>query len=521
MGKKPRVSDATIKPAPISDDEDEYEYPDVADDNGMDVDVDMDEVVVKKEPVDNDDEDEMQFKPAARPAVRAAVPRRRVNISNAVRNVPVKPEPEEFKVKPEPMDDVEMEVRKPIVSRRPAQDRTHWMAVQESLTAPKSDLDAVRAPAGNVKAENVLEEDGSLRIFWLDFLEQDGVVHLVGKVFDRNSRKYVSACVSVKGIQRNLFVKPRQKRFSGGRETDMEVSKTDVYQEFDTVRSRHGIEEWAAKFVNRKYAFEDHAIERGETEWMKVVYPFDQPELPQTLTGATFSHVFGTNTSAFELLALKRRIMGPCWLNITGPEVATKSASWCKIEFTVDSPKKVNPFDDADESAPKDTPPLTFLSIALRTIVNHRENKTEILVATTRTWEGMNIDDPTPPINQPSSINTIVRPIEKFPPNLEARARDNTNGNTPFQPVKAERALLNALLATIQRHDPDVVVGYNFLGNHLEALLYRLKELKADHWSRIGRFRRKGFNISKAGNNHRLLAGRLVADLSSDAAKVS
>ena len=48
-----------------------------------------------------------------------------------------------------------------------------------------------------------------------------------------------------------------------------------------------------------------------------------------------------------------------------------------------------------------------------------------------------------------------------------------------------------------------------------------MKELKADHWSRIGRFRRKTFIISKAGSNVRLLAGRLVADLSSDAAKVS
>lgn len=47
-----------------------------------------------------------------------------------------------------------------------------------------------------------------------------------------------------------------------------------------------------------------------------------------------------------------------------------------------------------------------------------------------------------------------------------------------------------------------------------------MKELKADHWSRIGRFRRKGITISKAGNNVRLMAGRLVADLSSDAAKV-
>jgi DNA polymerase alpha subunit A len=115
-------------------------------------------------------------------------------------------------------------------------------------------------------------------------------------------------------------------------------------------------------------------------------------------------------------------------------------------------------------------------------------------------------------------VNTIVRPIERFPPNLETRAKSE---RSPFQTVKAERALLNSLLATIQRNDPDVLVGHSFLGNTFEALLYRLKELKADQWSRIGRFRRKGFSISKAGSNVRLLAGRLVADLSSDAAKVS
>jgi DNA polymerase alpha subunit A len=202
----------------------------------------------------------------------------------------------------------------------------------------------------------------------------------------------------------------------------------------------------------------------------------------------------------------------------------------------VTDPKNVNPFSDDDASAPKDTPPLTIMSISIRTIVNHRENKTELLCVSTRTWEGCkrfrlpslrlkfrsrpcpgNIEDPSPPDRLPSSLNTIVRPIEKFPPGFEARGK---NDRSPFQTVKAERAMLNSLLATIQRQDPDVIVGHNFLGNTFEALLYRMKELKADHWSRIGRFRRKQFNISKAGSNVRLLSGRLVADLSSDAAKV-
>jgi DNA polymerase alpha subunit A len=100
---------------------------------------------------------------------------------------------------------------------------------------------------------------------------------------------------------------------------------------------------------------------------------------------------------------------------------------------------------------------------------------------------------------------------------LEDRGKKD---RSPFQTVKAERALLNSLLATIQKADPDVIVGHNFLGGTLEALLYRMKELKVDHWSRIGRFRRKQITISKAGSNVRLMSGRLVADLASDAAKV-
>lgn len=62
---------------------------------------------------------------------------------------------------------------------------------------------------------------------------------------------------------------------AGDHETDVEVTRTDVYQEFDRLRQKQGIEEWRAKFVQRKYAFEDSGVEKGESEWMKVVYGFD------------------------------------------------------------------------------------------------------------------------------------------------------------------------------------------------------------------------------------------------------
>jgi DNA polymerase alpha subunit A len=48
-----------------------------------------------------------------------------------------------------------------------------------------------------------------------------------------------------------------------------------VYEEFDQFRRKGGVEGWMGKFVQRKYAFEDKDVEKGESEWLKVVYGFD------------------------------------------------------------------------------------------------------------------------------------------------------------------------------------------------------------------------------------------------------
>jgi DNA polymerase alpha subunit A len=50
----------------------------------------------------------------------------------------------------------------------------------------------------------------------------------------------------------------------------------------------------------------------------------------------------------------------------------------------VSDPKDINPVKDTE--APQELPPLTVLSLAVRTIVNHRENKQEVICATARIW---------------------------------------------------------------------------------------------------------------------------------------
>ena len=83
--------------------------------------------------------------------------------------------------------------------------------------------------------------------------------------------------------------------------------------------------------------------------------------------------------------------------------------------------------------------------------------------------------------------------------------------------------LINVLLSKVSifKADPDVIVGHEFLSVSLDVLLHRMRELKVDHWSRLGRFRRSKWpSIGRQGTNMKFLNGRLVCDLAGESAKV-
>jgi hypothetical protein len=60
---------------------------------------------------------------------------------------------------------------------------------------------------------------------------------------------------------------------------DDPTTEEDVFDEFDRIRQKNGIKKWAAKFVDRKYAFGEVGIIEGESKWMKVVYGYDGASL--------------------------------------------------------------------------------------------------------------------------------------------------------------------------------------------------------------------------------------------------
>jgi len=158
-----------------------------------------------------------------------------------------------------------------------------WLSVYDSLTVKPDENFGKLGNAGVASSSSThastisaLEDDGSFRFFWLDYLEHEGVLYFVGKMLDKNTNSYVSCCVTVANLQRNLFILPRPFQLDEeGFETDVVPDMPAVWKDFDQVRKKAGIKAWKAKFVKRRYAFGEPDVPREETQWLKVVYGFE------------------------------------------------------------------------------------------------------------------------------------------------------------------------------------------------------------------------------------------------------
>lgn len=398
-------------------------------------------------------------------------------------------------------------------------DPSSWNSVTGKLnvvSSPATDFKGF----GKIRIEEAIEEDGSLNFFWLDFTEIHGSLCLFGKVKNKRTGEYSSAFVKVDNILRKLYFLPRQYRQRNGRDTDEEVDIENVYEEVDELMSRMRVKSHKIKECTRKYAFEIPGIPK-ETEYLKLMYPYDSPAVPLDTDGQTFSHVFGTNTAMFEQFVLWKGIMGPCWLKIEDANyVATNGSSWCKFECQVPKPAHITPIKDSDAIEP---PRLTLMSLALRTQLNSAENKQEILVASARVYENISLDDPVPAERLPCKVFTVMRPLgNTYPVGFEAETRKHRG---TFMLEKSEQFLLSKFLALFERIDPDVLMGHQLQDVDFNILLSRLKEKSTPGWHRIGRLKRSEWpkNFSRASgfySDRQLVAGRLICDLANDMGKV-
>ncbi|KAK6521932.1 DNA-directed DNA polymerase alpha catalytic subunit pol1 [Arthrobotrys megalospora] len=393
-------------------------------------------------------------------------------------------------------------------------DASQWQAVNANLSRTQiSDQPFL----GKIASKDVVKDDGSLRFFWMDYTEIGGCLCLFGKVLIKGTDKYASAFVKVNGIMRKLYFLPKITKESTGEEVEM----SDVYSEVDELltklRISQGID-WKAKPCSRKYAFELNDIPK-KSDYLKVLYPYDRPQVPSGTTGETFSHVFGTGTSIFEQFVLARNIMGPCWLHIQDPIFSgVENASWCKVELQVSSPSMISCAGDSENDI---APPLKLMSLAIRTKIGQRDNRPEIISITGRVYDNVLLDETRPAEELPSSCFTICRPVG---PNFPVGFQSAIDGQrTIIKTEKTEAGLLSLFLAKLQSTDPDVLIGHELEESIYGTLIHRLKECKVLNWHRIGRMRRSQWpnNLGRGGYfaEKQIVSGRLMCDLSNDLGK--
>jgi DNA polymerase alpha subunit A len=99
---------------------------------------------------------------------------------------------------------------------------------------------------------------------------------------------------------------------------------------------------YRSKFIEKNFAFDTNNDVPYRSEYLKVEYSADQPQLPHDIEGETFECVFGTNTSSLEMVLLDLKLKGPCWLQILDAQRCDENQlSWCKLEFLVDNYKQI------------------------------------------------------------------------------------------------------------------------------------------------------------------------------------
>ncbi|VVC98313.1 unnamed protein product [Leptidea sinapis] len=318
------------------------------------------------------------------------------------------------------------------------------------------------------QAVNTVQSDGQLplqvnkngekvlKFYWLDAWEdrfvKPGVVYLFGKVYVNPSNKSagcVSCCLSVKNINRQMFLLPRDYKLDPItlEPTDEEVTIMDIYQEFNTkVASELGLKEFKSRKITKNYCFNIPNIP-AQCDYLEVKYSASFPPPPTNKKYQTFSHIFGANTSSLEMFLLERKIKGPCWLELHNVENVQARVSWCKLEATCDKIEDVH------------------------------------------------------------VIRVMTKCNEMWP--LDLKQQMLSYKATRLNKCDTERELLNYFMVRFWKLDPDLVVGHDL---QQDLLTGNILDLKIPNWSRLGRLKRSVAPQKKFAAKDAFL-GRLVCDI--------
>jgi DNA polymerase alpha subunit A len=391
---------------------------------------------------------------------------------------------------------------------------------------PKSWL--LKSPGGADANGDPLPTEEYINMYWLDACEQQGIIYLFGKVpvvsdaaVPGSRKKYVSCCVAVHGAERNLFVLPAADP-SGQLNADGTPVRRRMDQVFQDVNKllvpsivpKSAGAAFKCKTVKRKYAFELDGIPRGEAEYLKIKYSarYPAPSIAQCQKNGSIEHIFGATSSPLELFMLKRGLMGPGWIKVRNIRAVQTSASWCKIEVGVESPKSI------EKVAIEEAPPLVLMSVSMKTALNPATHVHEIISISGLVHTNVDPDADTDVRNTAAMKRfTFIRPLglscgSAFPPAFphDLKTELQKHGGGVMISFPNERAMLGAFFSRIHTEDPDLIASHNLFGFEFDVLLSRSIENKINVWSKLGRLQRT--KPPKGISDRDVCCGRVLCD---------
>lgn len=159
--------------------------------------------------------------------------------------------------------------------------------------------------------------------------------------------------------------------------------------------------------------------------------------------------------------------------------------SWCKTDVTVLDPKQIILSEDPKPVPP---PPITLLTINVRTALNPKTLKNEVCMISMLVHNRFHIDKPAPTPAFNRHMCGLTRPSNRNWP-FDMMAKLATYKSTKIAKHDSERALLCWFLAQYQLIDADLVVTHDALDCQLDVLADRIVTQKIPQWSRLGRLR--------------------------------
>lgn len=455
-----------------------------------------------------------------------------------------------------------------------------------------TDMNTTTSDESDLKFHLAQQTNGSKFLFyWFDAHEdsynQQGSVFLFGKTpiirqKDETSTKqtqanqssndqltFASVCCVIKNIPKVIYVLPRKykmkrvKSETGSDDAKELVTMDKVNQEIARIMAAHRINSYKSKVVRKNYAFDrvlpncDEAIPY-ENEYLQIEYlSTDQHSKPLSadIEGEYFSCIFGAQQSYLEHLLIDLKLKGPCWLQIQNAKrrgsadnmgfSGGANVSWCKLEYIVEDYRSMTLYrenctlENSQILIPT-TPPLTTLTLIIKTMLNTKTQEHEIVTACGLCSQKFYMEKAT----MPSTLKTSGDPSKNLYETYFCALTKPTTGAFPYDlqnTIKSlqdkfrielcgsERALLAYLLCKIHALDVDIIIGHDLFGFNLDILLNRCVVKKVPHWSRLGRLKRttmpsmstqKSNNYSSSTNNliiqqriQTVCAGRLLCDV--------